>query len=103
MLIDFDEVLKTVDGLKMAIAQDSKEKATLQMVCREALLSNESSKGISGKEKFERWELAKKLKGPVDLKTDEVAKLKELLGVVYGPTVVGPAYELLEKSMLLKP
>lgn len=95
MDIDFEGILIGIDG--KPLVTESKAKATLSHICKAALLSA-TEKNIPGKEKFDRWELAKKLTGVVSLKTEEIAKIKEVVGEVYATSVVGPAFELLEKE-----
>lgn len=95
MLVDFDKLLKTVSG---EILKDEKGKEiSLSFVCQEALLANhEEDKGMKGVEKLYRWELAKKCTGKPDLKSEEISKIKELVGRNFTAVIVGPAWELLE-------
>lgn len=97
MKIDFNAILITIDGKEMNLDAEGKQKASLATVCKNALISG-NERNLTGKEKLERWELAKKLDGIVDLKVEEVAKIKEVVGDMYAASVVGPAYELLEKT-----
>ena len=55
---------------------------------------------ISGREKFERWELASKLyrssTEEISLTVEEIAKIKELVGKAFNVVVVGAMWSLLE-------
>lgn len=95
MTINFEAEVKSLNG--KTIMLDLETVGTLGKLCVEALLSP-SEKNVSGKEKFERWELARKLHGEVDLKAEEVTKIKELAGDRYAAGVVGPIYDLLENK-----
>lgn len=98
MKIDFDVKFQTLDG--KAITMNEKE-ATLKDVTIEALMGLlEEEKGISGEEKFKRYELAMKIKGGgiVDISVDDVSLIKRLIGKMFTPLVVGQAWEMLENG-----
>ena len=77
---------------------------TLRKACTNVLVMREVDekgrpKQLTGKEKVERYELAKKIhhsKGLVDLTVEEIALLKELVGRIYPPITVGQAFEILD-------
>lgn len=101
MEINFKQELKTVYGKD--ILDEKKQKMTLENVCVAALQScvDESDNKVSGQEKFDRYNLCSKIvntDGPVELKVEEVTKIKERIGRVFTPAVVGPAWNLLEKN-----
>lgn len=74
---------------------------TLKQACVDALLMNtQDEKKISGTDKMKRFELSIKLYkgGSIDLKSEEITLLKELIGENYGSLIVGQVYLLLENK-----
>ena len=73
---------------------------TLLEVCRGALLALDEK--MSGEKKYENWKLVQKMEkapeGLVTLKSEEITKLKELIGKYQFPIVVGLAWDLLESN-----
>jgi len=70
--------------------------ATVQMGIVNALLSAvEKDKGV---EKIKKYELAKKVYSnvEVDLNEDEIKLIKDRVGELYAPVIVGQIYELLK-------
>ena len=80
------------------------EDYTLKSICIDVLFSPEMTPDgrpvqVDGIKKFERWELASKIynaNGIIELKSEEVTQLKDLIGKGYGPIIVGQAWEALE-------
>lgn len=109
MKINFNTPLKDLEGevLKRETTEGNKIIKTkndfrLRDVCVNALLANidnESENKIDGTEKMKRYLLATKIQkaNKLDLKAEEITKLKELIGKVYGTLIVGEAFTLLEK------
>lgn len=89
MKVDVDTTLKHIDGNDLPL--------TLKKACIEALMAQTQDDRASGEVKFKRYELAVKVNSgaTVDISPEEAAMLKDLIGKVYGPGVVGPAYKLL--------
>jgi len=85
-----------------ALGQPLPEPAsTLGAVSIAALLgSYADEQGLSGEEKFRRYQLAERIHaGNVqDVSAEEVALLKKLIGKNWPPAVLGPAYEALERE-----
>lgn len=77
-------------------------KSTLAIVAINALLATfEDERGLLGKDKVERMHLALAINRhpqEVDLTTEQLAKIKELIGKAFPPLIVGRAYELLEQE-----
>ncbi len=99
MKIDFSTTLLTVKGEPLTEGQgEDKKEITLGDASIGALMIIE--KGIKGIEKYNRYKLSEKISSGklVDLKVEEVAQIKKLIGEVWGPAVVGPAWDLLEKK-----
>ena len=77
---------------------------TLRKACTNVLVMREVDaqgrpKEMTGKQKVERYELAKKIHnstGLVDLQAEEIALLKELIGRIFPPITVGQAFEILD-------
>jgi hypothetical protein len=95
----FDAVIHGIDGQPMRVSPQDDTKLTLRVLATNALLSDfESERGLPGEAKFKRWELAKRIQahGPVEIKPEEVADIKRLMALGYGPLLVGPAYEVLD-------
>lgn len=93
---DFNLVFKTFAG--QPIAQDG-EPITLKRVAVNALMSTfEDEANLSGEEKFKRYKLASRINDAamVDVSAEEVTLLKRLIGKLYTPIIVGPAFEALE-------
>lgn len=93
MKINFDQELKKLDGTSL-------ENTTLRSVTLEALQALfQDEQGLSGEEKARRWALATRIYANpenIDLKVEEIATIKKLIGKAYGPLVVGQAWEMLE-------
>ncbi len=100
MVVDFTQHLKNpLSGEPVYRDKDSKELSTLSDICVNALITSlKGDEGMAGTTKFELWCLAKKIyNAQVDLKSEEIAKIKERVGKMYSSLMVGIAYELLEK------
>lgn len=73
---------------------------TLKSVLINALLTlTEDDRGLSGKEKLARHQLAEKVSrgdGHVELSVSDVAKCLELTGKLYPPSIVGPVFAALD-------
>ena len=93
--------MKNVDGVMEEVIHPP---FTLRKACTNVLVMREVTKDgrpkeMTGKEKVERYELAKKIHnstGLVDLQVEEVALLKELIGRIFPPITVGQAFEILD-------
>ena len=100
MLVDFDQMFKNMDGKVMKQNPGSGDDADLNGVCVEALLNFDPRSDTDGKKKADRYDLALRIKkgGRVRVEAEEVALMKELVGKVFGPLVVGQAYKFLEND-----
>lgn len=99
MKIDFAQTLRDLDGKPI---KKGKIDMSLASICVDALLSLDpkNTANIDGKEKVVRYELAKRIHkgGVVDLTTDEISKIKKLVGKLYFPIIVGQAFMMLENK-----
>ena len=97
MKIDFSKELIGYDGEPL---KEGDKIITLAMVCCNALGNPAPDEAqLPGEEKARRFDLAVAVyasKGPLDLKVEQVALIKSLIGKLYGPMVVGPVWKLLE-------
>jgi hypothetical protein len=104
MKIKLDQVLVDFEGKEI---QDGKEKASLRKLLINALLTPAVEKTpqglqqevIEGKEKFERYELARKIKDAkdeIEYKSEDITTLKNCVGKLYNALIVGLVYDMLE-------
>lgn len=104
MKIDFTKVLTAISGKPLEKMEDDKKSdMTLGDAARTALLNliTQADQTISGNEKFKRHQLAEKIYGktePVELSIDEVKKIKDRIGEVCNPVVVGSAWKILDPA-----
>lgn len=97
MKVNVDTILKNFEGKELKLSPETEELATVKVICTNALLA-QYREPLEGKESFMRYELAKKINsgGIVDLKAEEITKIKELLPKLYSPLIVGLVYDILE-------
>lgn len=101
MKIDFSKPIIGFDGQPMKEATEPNGQAkpvTLKTVCTNALMATKPKD--SGAEKLRKFKLAMDIQGngETDLKAEDIALMKDLIGEFFGPLVVGRSYELLEKE-----
>jgi len=75
------------------------EPFTLKTACFNVLGATiKGEENLSGKDKMKRFELAMKIKdsGEINLTSEEITLLKELIGKMYGTLIVGRCYEILD-------
>jgi hypothetical protein len=97
MKLDFTYPMMTLAKDKALTVTGSTEEFLLRDVVVEALLRPDDK--LSGKEKAERYILAVKIHTSpkeIDLTVEELAKIKELVGKVFAPLIVGQAWQMLE-------
>ena len=98
MEVNVSHAFKNLDG--KPIKDDEGTEFTLKMACTNALLANHpNEKDITGTEKARRYNLAMdihKAKDKIDLRSEDVTLLKELIAKMGSPLVVGQAYEILD-------
>jgi hypothetical protein len=98
MKVNFKQEIKTIGG-KDVVREGTNEKLTLADVAINALLSLEDK--TSGEEKFKRYALSKKIHentNSVDLKVEEITLIKEMIGKIYAPLIVGQTWDMLEND-----
>jgi len=98
MLVNVNQVLKTMDGqtMKDNDGQGNAIDATVKLAIVNAVLS--SVERESGIEKVKKYELAKKIyaSDEVDLNEDEIKLIKDRVGDAFSPIIVGQIFELLK-------
>lgn len=106
MTIRTDGVITTLDGQPVPSAPNAEGKEsplTLGAVCIGALLANlPGSAGqemLDGQKKYNDVKIADRItqsNGLAELTVEEIARMKELIGKVWGKLIVYRAYQLLE-------
>lgn len=99
--IDFNTVLLDLNGNPIQeLDQDNTPVGiTLKMVCLKALVTEVPDEKIEGAERYARYVIANKLTKatkPLNIKSEEVTKLKDLIGKMYTAIVVGRCWDLLD-------
>lgn len=77
------------------------KKIIIKDVVINALMSVDPQKNIDGTEKFNRYKLAQKIDTKpenCELSSEDIVKIKEVVGQGYGPLVVGFVFNLLESN-----
>ncbi len=98
MKIDFSAVLTDLDDKPLRESADD-EALTLGAAAVRALMNiYPGEENLSGTKKADRFVLASKIhkQTVVEIRSDEAALIKELIGKAYGPVVVGRAFPLLD-------
>ena len=96
MKIDFSAVIKDLDG---DAVKDGEKDATLGRVACAALLASYSEEqNLPAEDKVRRFRLAEIAAkgGEQDVKVEEVALIKTLIGKAFAPLVVARAYDIIE-------
>ena len=101
MEIDFSQALTAFDGTPLRQpGPDGGEpiEITLRLVAIEALCRPSDERNLTGTEKFARWQLAQRIHNDdvVDLAAEDIAKLKDRIGQLFPPLVVGSSFGLLD-------
>ena len=108
MMIDFKQKILGLKGeeiddiIEMQTNGGTKIVLTLAAAVSQSLCySYPSEQNISGKEKFRRAKLALEIlesSGPLELKSEDVTLVKELLAKLYSPTVVYRAWQMIDPA-----
>lgn len=104
--IDFTTALSTISG--KPILQDPKDSKSIFTLGDAAVVALEgeieSDRGESGEQKFKRDQLARKIYGQssIVLTVEEIALIKDRIGKVASPVVVGAAWPLLDPAVAPK-
>jgi len=99
MKINLTHKLKTIDGDELK--DQNNKPLLLKAILINALLEPTQSKDITGEEKLKRYNLASDIQAAtkyIVLNIDDTKLLKDLVGKVYTPLIVGQAWNVLEKG-----
>jgi hypothetical protein len=97
MTLDFTQRLKSLDGSELT---ENSKPVTLGGVAVNALLANYPNEQITGEVKVQRWKLAQKIfsaEAAIGIDIEDVVTIKRLIGLAFGPLVVGQAYSMLNE------
>jgi hypothetical protein len=103
MLKNVDEKLLGLNG-KIAI-ENGKEILISQIIVDALMDSSIGSQTVTGQQKMERYNLAREVQkgGLIEFKAEDLALLKELVGIKYTPLVVGQFYPWVDSDNVEKP
>jgi hypothetical protein len=93
---NFDQKITDLKGI--AVKDPSGTELTAQMLVANALLTDFPDEKVSGEEKFKRFKLALAVtnKAEVDLKPEQLASIKTVVGKAYTPLIVGRLFEIID-------
>ena len=96
MKIDFSAVIKDLDGDPV---KDGEKDATLgRVACTALLASYADEQNLAAEDKVRRFRLAEIAAkgGEREVKVEDVALIKTLIGKAFAPLVVARAYDIIE-------
>ncbi len=100
MKIALNEILKSFDGKDVKEGQaEGSESVTVRKALEIACLSADPTKWKTGDQKYEVYQVLKRVgtaDEEIEFNAAETILLKELIGNIYGPGVVGVVYDLLD-------
>ncbi len=108
MKLNFDQVITDLKG-KSIPYKETKESAeidlTLKQVALTALLNDAPEERLTGEQRFNLGRLAQKIEagGEVELKVDQIAKIKDRIGKIWNTMVVLRAWSLIDPEKPEKP
>jgi hypothetical protein len=98
MKVDFSAILLNLQDEPLMQPGENPAPATLAWIASEALLRATDDK--DGQKKYKLYELAMKVGrgGVIELKSEDIALIKQKVGEQFAPLVVGRAFDLLEPA-----
>ena len=97
--VDFKAPIRALDGTPIPVSESDRSPVTLGQVAETALVSPAQGEALQPEEKARRFALAVKIRaGREPLTVEEIATVKRAVGQLYGPLVVGRAWELLDPA-----
>ena len=98
MKINLTTEIKQRDGIKPIVNVENNLSLTLKDVCINALLA--LIEKDDEKTKYSDYELYKRIRDvkEVDLKTEEIVRIKKKIGAFNPPLILGQAFDLLENK-----
>jgi hypothetical protein len=101
MVIDFQQTLNDVYG--KPLPNDAEGAPTLARVAVQALLGEKPGEAIPATKKIERWALATQIAQSayaMGLTLEQVVEIKDRIATLYGPAIVGAAFDLIDKHSM---
>lgn len=96
--IDFNMRIHDIAGKEIPTSTTDQTPVTLGKICEDALIATMPGDNPTPEEKGSRFRLAMKVHEGKDLVSEDITLLKKVIGLAYGPLVVGRAYELLDSQ-----
>ena len=96
--IDFNMRIHDIGGKEIPTSPTDQSPVTLGKICEDALIANLPGDNPTPDEKGNRFRLAMKVHEGKDLVSEDITLLKKVIGLAYGPLIVGRAYELLDSQ-----
>jgi hypothetical protein len=97
MKLNLNQEFKALNG---EVIKSESGNLTLKSICSEALLNTSPEDKLSGEDKAKRYQLAHNIfnskAANFEITVEEVALLKNLIGNLFTPLVVGQAFKFLE-------
>jgi len=104
MNLNLNQTITDTDGRIVILEEEIP--FLLKDAIKRALVANyadeapsDRSLGLSGEDKFKRWELAtqiSKAEESIEIKAEDIVLIKRLIGKFFGPVIVGPVWNMLE-------
>ena len=103
MLIDFNQPLLALDGKEIKTERGGEvTPCTLGHICVDALMAqSKEADSLSGEDKVRRYDLALVIyaaQKPLDCRVEDLSLLKQLIGALYSPLVVGQAWRMIDSK-----
>lgn len=96
MRIDFSAPIKDMRG--EPLVENEKQVTLGSVACNALLFPYQDETNLPGKDKVQRFTLAALCSNEteVDIDSEDVALIKKLIAKMYGPLIVGRAYEIID-------
>ena len=94
--VDWSTPIRALDGTVITLSETDKSPLTLSKVSVDAMLATVQGEQLMAEDKSKRFAIAMKVQMGEQLTIEETALLKKVIGQVYGPLVVGRAYQIID-------
>lgn len=98
MKVNLDKEITDLKGKPIQVSEVDKSAITVKYVVTAALLGELEGEPREGKASFDRYQLAEKInnaEADIDLAVEDVALIKDRIGKMYPPIIVGPLWKIL--------
>lgn len=102
LAVDFGAHIRSIDGSDIPISTTDQAPVTLGKICEDALIATLPNDNPTPDEKSRRFFLAIKVHAGKEPSAEDIILLKKVIGMAYGPLVVGRATELLDPASIPK-